>query len=86
MNQQVKIRIPKKTAEECIVVVLGICSANIADHIYFHLIQEVCKLPIVYIHINDMICNVSTANIEDHNYALLSRVFRNPDLHLLIQT
>ena len=33
LNQQVKIRIPKKTAEECIVVLLNIFSANITDHI-----------------------------------------------------
>ena len=52
---------------------------------YFHLIHEVCKCLIVYIRINDMICNVSTANIEEHDYALLSRLFWNPDIHLVLQ-
>ena len=33
LKHQVKIRLPKKTAEECIVVLLNIHSANIADHI-----------------------------------------------------
>ena len=33
LKHQVQIRLPKKTAEECIVVFLDICSANIADHI-----------------------------------------------------
>ena len=33
LKHQVKIRIPKQTAEECIVVFLNILSANIADHI-----------------------------------------------------
>ena len=33
LKHQVKIRLPKKTAEECIVVFLDIWSANIVDHI-----------------------------------------------------
>ena len=33
LKHQVKIRLPKKMAEECIVVFLDIHSANIADHI-----------------------------------------------------
>ena len=33
MNHQVKIRLPKKTAEGCIVLFLDIRSANISDHI-----------------------------------------------------
>ena len=33
LKHQVNIQIPKQTAEECIVVFLDICSANIADHI-----------------------------------------------------
>ena len=33
LEHQVKIRILKQTSEECIVVFLGIFSANIADHI-----------------------------------------------------
>ena len=33
LKQQVKIRIPKQTSEDCIVVVLDIRSANIADHV-----------------------------------------------------
>ena len=33
LKHQVHIWLPKQTAEECIVVFLDICSANIADHI-----------------------------------------------------
>ena len=33
LKQQVNIRLPKQTAEECIVVLLDIRSANISDHI-----------------------------------------------------
>ena len=33
LKDQVKTRLPKQTDEECIVVFLNICSANIADHI-----------------------------------------------------
>ena len=33
LKHQVKIRLLKQTAEECIVVFLYICSANIVDHI-----------------------------------------------------
>ena len=33
MKNQVNIRLPKQTAEECIVVFLDICSADIADNI-----------------------------------------------------
>ena len=33
LKHQVKTRLSKQTAEECIVVFLDICSANIADHI-----------------------------------------------------
>ena len=33
LKQQVKIRLPKQTYEECIVVFLDIRSADIADHI-----------------------------------------------------
>ena len=33
LKHQVKIRLPKQTAEECIVVFLNIRSASIADHI-----------------------------------------------------
>ena len=39
----------------------------------------------VYIRINYMIRSVSTANIEEHDYALLSRLFRNPDIHPMLQ-
>ena len=33
LNHQVYIRLPKQTTEDCIVMFLNICSANIADHI-----------------------------------------------------
>ena len=33
LKHQVQIQLPKKTAEECIVVLLSIFSANITDHI-----------------------------------------------------
>ena len=33
LKHQVKIRLPKQTTEECIVVFLDICSANISYHI-----------------------------------------------------
>ena len=33
LKHQVQIWLPKQTAEECIVVFLNSCSANIADHI-----------------------------------------------------
>ena len=33
LKHQVKTRLPKQTAEECIVVLLDIHSDNIADHI-----------------------------------------------------
>ena len=33
LKHQMKIRLPKQTAEDCIVVFLDICSANIVDHI-----------------------------------------------------
>ena len=35
LKHQVNIRFPKQRAEECIVVFLDICSANIADHIIY---------------------------------------------------
>ena len=43
-------------------------------------IEEVC------VESEDMICNVITANIEEHDYALLSCLFRNTDMHLVLQT
>ena len=33
LKHQVQTRIPKQTAEECIVVLLDICITNIVDHI-----------------------------------------------------
>ena len=39
----------------------------------------------VYTRINGMMRNVSTANIEEHKYAILSRLFQKPDLHLILQ-
>ena len=33
LKHQVQIRLPKQTAEKCIVAFLDVCRANIADHI-----------------------------------------------------
>ena len=55
-------------------------------HDSFHITHKVCKRLMLYIRINDTICNVSIVNIEEHEYALLSRLFWKPYLHLVLQT
>ena len=42
-------------------------------HDYLRFTHKVRKRLMVYICINDMICNVSTENIEEHDYVLLIR-------------